>query len=237
MFEVNSDMQSVRRGSFFTTPLVRVPNMKPTKKKSPFFMPFNGEQELPIQRSRVIAANVGDRNKIEPKMFNQRDCETEFQGDANKIEVKQSRTVVVNKTKLIGGHFAKLKKKHHEEYNKFRDEKSKSLELLHLQTSIEKMQAKISELTNKAESESKQSMETKVVNRDNHKKFAKEPIKWNQRKVFEALGITVAMIVFLLIMLYIIEGKNFSQSIIGGSLKIRSTKPPPKSIFKKLFAV
>lgn len=223
MLDDSSEKKSpTQRGSFFTTNPIQVPRTKP--KKTIYSISSKEEMDIPIQRSHIIA-KIGDSNENIRKQ----------KGDDSELDMKRKQSISVNvdRTKLAGGYFTKLKKKHQEDYVKFRDEKSKSLDLIQLQSSIEKLQAKITELESKPSTEKKIHVVSAIVVKPQEKKS----IDWTQKKVIEALGIAAGMILVLLLFFYISEGKNFFKNFFGNSLKIRSSQRVPKSIFKKLFTV
>lgn len=214
-FEKKSPLQ---RGSYFTSLPVHVPRHRPTKN---IFTPPSDEFEIPIQRSRITTKNSD--NTLE-------DQEVE---KAFKLKPKVSLI-------KVGGHFSTLKKKHQADYNKFREEKSKSFELLQLESSIEKIQVKILELTKTIEAKSSAENSKQQTSCVFGKAFGRpkaKPIDWSQKKAIEALGIVVAIVLSLLVLFYVLDNKSFRKSIFGSSFKFRLFRSRPKSFLQKLLSL
>lgn len=205
-----------KRGSYFTSPPVHVPRHRLTKN---IFTSPSDEFEIPIQRSRITTQN--SENVLE------------------QLEQLETEKVVELKPKVslvkVGGHFSTLKKKHQADYNKIREEKSKSLELLQLESSIEKIQAKIAELTKTIEAKnSSESIDKKPAKTKAFVKPKAKPIDWSKKRAFEALAIVTAIVLVLLIVFYTLDNKSFRKSFFGSSFKFSLFRSPPKSFLQKL---
>lgn len=235
MFETVSDefeMHPLRRGSAFTNFSTNLPLSKPKKT----IYSSSSTERFAIQRSHVETSAGGD-NVLR---FNQ----IGFKKDnASNLEVKRKVSVTVDKKKAVGNFFSKLKKKHQGDYLKFCDENSKALEIQQLKLSksaaerklIDKLQAKILDLTRQVETKSSVEQSSKITNDPNgkvlHQSTVTKQIVWKREKVMEALIIACIIILLTILLFYAYDRQNFSKSIFGNSEKPKL----PKSFLMKIF--
>lgn len=220
MFNYDSEKKPIRRGScFIKSPILNISKPKKTVFTKPLTEDFS---EFHFQRYRE--PRTGDSNENIP-----------IQGESSGINeinygAKMSKTVLVDKKMILKspGHFTKLKKKHQEDLNKFLDQKSKSFELSHLKATIEKIQAKIDELSKEIKSRSLPKVQEFFEKVETVEEIYK--IKLDKREVLNALSFAFAIIVTFLIALFLVEGEFFFNSVLfPGSFKLPSKFKEDKS--------
>lgn len=146
------------------------------------------------------------------------------------LERKKSKTIVVDKRNLNHGYFAKFKKRKQEELSKFNVQRTNELEADQTRRTIEEIQLRIDQISKMIESklliQAHQEVEiqredfVEVVDVDVERKS-----KLNSEKVLKSAGIAAGLIIIILLILYLIEGKYFFSSIISpGSVKLNLRK-------------
>lgn len=193
------EKKSMKRGSCFIQPVSSFA-FRPKAKKNIYSKPSNEDfPEHYLQRQTMI----GDGDFEYP-------CAPQLEKDFLETCTKKSCSVIVDKKNVKNGHFAKLKKK--EEYKKYVENKSKSLEMQQLQSTIAKIQSKIDELSKAIESKATvktgQVTQTLIVE-------TKRKLNWNKRKSVEGFGAAIVIIAGLMLCLFIFDHNKFSRSIFS----------------------
>lgn len=217
MFNFGNEKKSMKRGSFFiTSPDMNANRSKP--KKTIFSSSNDDISKFHFHRHRETT--VGDSNENISKLNSDWTV-----NESGNVEVKMSKTVLVDKKNLkYPGHFSNLKKKNQEEFNKFLESKSKNIEIIQMKATIEKIQSKIRELSKEIElrlqPRGQHEDSARIISVASPSKNIVEDLrqdfkfKWNDRKMREAIGLVSAIAVFILVVLYFIEGKFFFSSVL-----------------------
>lgn len=219
MLNLGSEKKLIRGSCFVTPSSTTMSRQKP--KKNIFTYPSMDDDSYDFNVHIQHDKKAGDSNesmfKAETNLFTN-----------NNLEVKKAKTLVVDKKNLKYGHFSKLKKKNQEQFNKFLNQGSKDQVIYQMRTSIEKIQAKIDELSTAIECNINQQLPEKVV--DVQKK-RKPKIK----EVFKAIAVVGIWLTMILLGIYFIEGPHFFNSVwSSGSLK-QSPKTVKPEYWLKIF--
>lgn len=226
MFNFGNEKKSMKRGSFF----IASPDMNAnrTKPKKTIFSSSNDDfSKFHFHREKTI----GDSNENVSKLNSDWTV-----NESGNVEVKMSKTVLVDKKNLkYPGHFSNLKKKNQEEFNKFLESKPKNIEIIQMKATIEKIQTKVQELSKQIElrlqSKAQREDSARIISfacpsknavEDSRKDFK---FNWKDHKMREAIACVAAIAVFIILVLYFVEGKFFFTSVLlPGSLKPNQSK-------------
>lgn len=201
---------------------------KALKRGSCFIQPVSSFARDPRPKKNIYSKSSQDEISeflIQRRDLSNGDCAHNFWSDETVqevIEPKITLSVVKDKKKFKAGHFAKMKKK--EDYKKFIESKSKSLEAEQLHLTISMLQSKIDELSKAVEAKSlKKPVQSKQPKETIRGGLAlKEKFDWANEEVLKGSGVAGIIIAFLLLGLYFAEGDKFSHSIFSSKSAMSS---------------
>lgn len=210
MFESDFDSKQRKRGSYF----VMNQTKKRSKQKNPLYINSSNEE---IQSDNQ---DFQHRTDLVPEESNIGDSLKNLVTD---FGVK-SRTVVIDKK---NGHFSRLKNKN-SDYQKFLVKKSKNLDVNSMKFSIEKIQAKIEELTKTIEAKTvkkNHSVELMKINKPDPDKKSSGSVDWKNKEATKALAVGCSIIVAIFCLLCYIEGQNIFKVVTSMNFRLKSKKP------------
>lgn len=209
MFDSESEFKQRKRGSCFVQASSK---NRPKLKKSVFTNSSNDD---------IPSASQGFYHHRKDRAFDDTNV-----GDSNKslaveIDEVKSKTYVVERKK---GHFTKLKK-NNIEFQKFLDQKSRSFDVNLMKASIEKIQAKIDELTKTIEAKATIKSQTIALKIDEVEQEASSSVDWKKSNSSKALTVACGLVIAVLLILCYTEGKNIFRVISSLNLHLKAKKP------------
>ena len=203
------DHQTFRRRSCFLTQPIPTSNGKAKSKKNPFTYTL-GDDTSDFNMNRFSETAIGDSDTN--VRGNVQHVKTEKEATHRNFSGKKSKTFLVDpKAVKCNGHFSNLKK-NLVGFKKFREQSNKENDVQQL---LQTLQAKIEEVSGMIELKKQKIEETEEI-KVSEKTVVEEKLpEADKALVMNAVGVSVAIIAFMLLIVLLIEGDELFNSVFS----------------------